>query len=492
MSLNPWLGNPLYLEIVKEYSSSDDFTIRTLLLFGEIEGVLLFCDGSVDSASVSAEILFPLTSHRLKGDSPDQLFKQISNCCCSITVQQGGKQKAIEAVAYGNIVLLADGHDKAIILEARPKTIRAITEPSSENITKGAKDGLNEQLKTNLSLIRKRLSTPDLQVKTFTVGQRSATDISLISLRGVVNPDCLRFVTERLEGLCVDCITSLGVVEEALREGDGLFPQTLSLERPDRICAHINEGCVAILVDGFPYALVGPVSILHHMATADDYARHHMVASAIRIMRYVLLLIALMLPPFYISISTYHQEMLPTKLAATIIRTRLDVPFNDLIETIVLLFAFEILVEAGLRIPKNIGQTVSIVGGLIVGEAAVNAKLISPVVVIVVALAVIATFTIPDQDFSNAVRLSRLVLCLLSSLLGLAGMTLGMIILTLYLFSSRSFGVPYMAPLSHTSPGTRDTFRRQPFSRDLERPAFLGVRDAVRRHNTHTERTDKP
>lgn len=487
MPLTPWIGNRMYREIIKIYGESSDFQIRELLIGGQTKAVLLYCDGSVDSAAISLEILFPLTSSLLSNCPPERLAEQITRCCYTLSVRKGEKKEALEALSYGNAILLIDTTDDALILEARPKISRAITEPTSENITKGAKDCLTEQLKTNLSLLRKRLTTPDLQVKSLTVGRRSATTVCLVSLRGIVDPDVLRFAEERLSELDIDCVCSLGVLEETLRDGDGLFPQTLSVERPDRICAHLNEGCVAILTDGFPFALIGPVSLLHHMSTADDYSRHHIFASSIRILRYFLLIVALLLPAFYISVSTYHQEMLPTKLAATIIRTRLDVPFNDLIETIVLLIAFEILLEAGLRIPKNIGQTVSIVGGLIVGEAAVNAKLISPIVVIVVAVSVIATFTIPDQDFSNAVRLSRLFLCFIGAILGLAGMTLGMIGLTIYLCASRSFGVPYMAPLSFTSPNTKDTFRRQPFSHDLQRPAFLGVRNKIRRNNNSEE-----
>ncbi len=481
MPQTPWLTNRLYRETVKVYGETDDLQHRELTVGKSTKAVLLYCDGSVDSGTLSREVIFPLSALGDTDVSAEELETYLIKTCCTLSVRQGEKEEVLQALSYGNAILYPDKSDLAWILDARPKTARAISEPSSENITKGAKDCLNEQVKVNVSLLRKRLSTPDFQVKNLSIGRRSMTSISIVSLRGIVNPDVLSFAEERLRNLDIDCICSLGVIEEALRDGDGIFPQTLSVERPDRICSFLNEGCVAILIDGFPFAIIGPVSILHHMSTADDYSRHHIFAGAIRILRYFLLIIALLLPAFYVSVATYHQEMLPTKLASTIIRTRLDVPFNDLIETVVLLVAFEILLEAGLRIPQNIGQTVSIVGGLIVGEAAVNAKLISPIVVIIVAISVIATFTLPDQDFSNAVRLSRLLLCLVSSVLGLAGMSLGAVCLTVSLCSSRSFGISYMAPLSFTSPGTKDTFFRRPFSRDLKRPAFVGAKNQIRR-----------
>lgn len=483
MSISPLVSNSLYRNIVKACSADSDFTVKKLLIGGKFEAALLFLDGCVDSASLSEQVVKPLCGKIFENADESVLPDMIMGRNFSLTVQRcSDAEKIMQKLSFGNAALIVGRLREAFVFEARPKTFRAVGEPSSENITKGAKDCFTEQSKVNVSLIRNRLTNPNLRAESVTVGRQSATTVYLVSIDGIVNPDCLEDARRRISSLDVDCVSSLGVIEEALKEGDCIFPQVLVTERPDRVCAHINEGCVAVITDGFPFVLLAPVSILHHLSTAEDYSRHHISASVIRVMRYILLIIAFVLPGFYISVATYHQEMLPSQLAASIMRTRLSVPFNDLIEVLILLIAFEILSEAGLRMPQNIGQTVSIVGGLIVGDAAVNAKLISPVVIIIVALSVIATYTIPDQDLSNAVRICRFILCLICSVFGLVGLSLGGAAVLVYMCASRSLGVPYMAPLSATSPSTMDTFRRRRFSDDVQRPQFLGVQNKIRRN----------
>lgn len=473
--------NPLYRAVWEACRKSADFQKKDFKIAGKYDASLLFFDGSADSSSLVREVVCPLSMlNFLPGgvDLPDQVAKACFTLSAFLCEES---ETILEKLAYGNAVLFVGQQAVGIVLEARPKSGRSISEPTSENVTKGGKDCLTEQIKQNVSLIRRRLINPALTVDKCVVGRQSSTAIYLVFLDGICNPDCVALAKERINALDIDCVASIGVIEEALKEGGCLFPQVVCTERPDRVCAYLNEGCVAVLIDGFPFVLLAPVTILHHLSTADDYARHPVTASVIRILRYFLLLVALILPGFYISVAVFHQEMLPSKLANSIIRTRLSVPFNDLIEILVLLVAFEILVEAGLRMPRNIGQTVSIVGGLIVGDAAVNAQIISPVVVIVVAIAVIATYTIPDQDFSNAVRLCRFLICLVCSVLGLAGLSFSMIALNCYLCASRSLGVPYMAPLTGTSPPTKDTFCRLAFREDVKRPAYLGTKNKVRR-----------
>ena len=455
-----------------------------MLIGGKYPSALLFLDGSVNSDELAEHAVKPLCGMAFKNITLSELKEAILSNTFSLNVSAClSCDEAIKKIAYGNAVLAVCGLDVAFVFEAMPKNVRSVSEPTSENVTKGSKDCFCERAKTNISLIRARLTNPLLKTQKCTIGRQSATDIYFMSVDTVVNPDCLNIARKRIESLDIDCVGSLGVIEEALRENDCLFPQTLFTERPDRVCAFLNEGCIAIIVNGFPFVLIAPVSIVHHLSTADDYSRHHVAASAIRIMRYILLINALILPGFYIAVATFHQEMLPGELASSIIRSRMSVPFNDFVETMVLLLAFEVLAEAGLRMPRNIGQTVSIVGGLIVGDAAVNAKIISPIVVIVVAMSMVATYTIPDQDFSNAVRLCRLLLSVACAIFGLSGLTFGVICIIINLCSSRSLGVPYMAPLLNTSPPTKDTVLRKKFSDNLLRPQFLGGKNAVRRRN---------
>ena len=484
MTDQKFIFNDIYREVINNYKQNSDFQSKEFIISGKYPSLLVFLDGSVDSEGLSKEVVKPLSEQSINYEDKEEITQTVSKYLFSLSVDVcDDKDTAVKKLAFGNALLFIDRCKTALIIEAMPKNTRAVSEPTSENVTKGSKDCFTERAKVNLSLIRSRLINPDLQIERTVVGKQSSTSIYFASINGIVNPDCLKTAHERIEKLDIDCVSSLGVLEEALRDNNSLFPQTLSTERPDRACAHLNEGCIVIIADGFPFVLIAPVSIVHHMSTADDYSRHYVAASLIRIMRYFLLINALILPGFYVAVATFHQEMLPSKLAASIIRTRMSVPFNDYIEVVVLLFAFEVLAEAGLRMPQNIGQTVSIVGGLIVGDAAVNAKIISPIVVIVVALSMVATYTIPDQDLSNAVRICRFILCFFCYILGLAGLTFGIIGIVTSLCSNRSLNVPYMSPLLRTSPPTRDALIRNKFENNTIRPQFLGTENGIRRKN---------
>jgi len=249
--------------------------------------------------------------------------------------------------------------------------------------------------------------------------------------------------------MTVDNITTVGAFEEQIVDRKfSVFPQIKYTERPDRLCASIMEGRVGVIIDGFPTAYIVPSVFNMFFQSPEDYSENYFMGSAIRIIRYVCAVLTVVLPAFYISVSTFHQEMIPTELTISIIKSKEGVPINTFIEVILMLLAFEILMEAGARLPKTIGQTVSIVGGLIVGDAAINAKFVSPAVVVIVAISAVAGFVSPSQDLANSFRLCRFFLVIAASIAGLFGLTVGIIVIIYYLASIETFGLPYLIPFS--------------------------------------------
>lgn len=484
-------ADEIFPAIVQKLSQSNDFKRKTIMIGDRFPAEILYFEGVVDSADIADFVVRPLAGRRfLRLRTLAQVRQALDTGGAFLLAQEADadEKKILGRLVNGHAVLYVPGLPDFYIFEARSQAVRSVQEPSGENVMKGGKDSFVERYRINVSLVRSRLSSPDLVVEEMTVGRVSQTTVGVVYLSTTANPAVVQLVRERLAALDIDSVDAVGIIEEALSgDRNSIFPQVFGTERPDRFCAAVNEGSVGVIIGGFPLAFVGPVSILNHIAAPEDYSRHHTVASAVRILRYVLLVIALVLPAFYLSIVSFHQEMLPTELTMSIIKSQLSVPFSDLLEIIILLVAFEILIEAGLRMPQNIGQAVSIVGGLVVGDAAVNAKIISPIVVIVVALAVISSFTIPDQDFSNAVRMLRFLFCIASAVFGLVGLVISFIALAIYMSRIESLGIPYLAPLLSTGRPTADTFRRRLFRADRRRPEYLGNRNSVRRRSADDE-----
>lgn len=476
---------PLFEEVCDRLQRNSDFRVRPILIGQKFRGAFAFVDGMINSGQLSELVMRSLVEHRFAADATaGDLFAYIDGggIYCPDQKKQQKADDIIQQMLTGSAALFLDGAADAYTFEIKSTFVRSVTEPTNENITKGGKDAFVERWLMNTALVRSRLHSPDIVVESVLAGRQSQTNIAVVYLKNTADDALVQRAKDCLSKLDVDSISSLGIVEEALCGDDNsIFPQVTNTERPDSFCADINEGYIGIIIDGFPFALLVPGNILQQMQAPEDYARHSVFASAIRVLRFVMMGITLLLPGFYVSILSFHQEMLPSRLVQSIMKARLEVPFDEIIEMIVMLIAFEVLIEAGLRMPKNIGQAVSIVGALIVGEAAVSAKLISPAVVIVVAITAIASFTLPSQDLSNAVRVWRFVLLLFSGMLGLVGLVIGAILLTLRICSLEVLGVPYMAPLIGGHTKTKDSYFRRPFVQDKKRPEFLGNKNKTRR-----------
>lgn len=301
------------------------------------------------------------------------------------------------------------------------------------------------------------------------------TPIGIIYIDGIVNKGLVDEVKKKLDNIEIDGVVEAGFVEEYIIDSKySSFPQVTVTERPDKFCTAILEGRVGLLIDGLPTAYIIPATIYQFLRTPDDYSQNFIVVSSIRFLRYFSMMLSLFLPAFYIAVTTFHQEMIPTELAQAISASKEGVPFPTFIEVIFMLIAFEILLEAGFRLPKTIGQAISIVGALVVGEASVNAKLISPAVVVVIAVTVISSFTMPYQDFSSAIRMWRFAMVVGGASMGIFGIIIVAIFLLYHLASIETFGIPYLSPfVANEGKDFGDSIIRLRLSSLKKRPSVL-------------------
>lgn len=470
-------------------SDSDDIVIRELYINGDesLSITLCYVDGLINSKAASDDILKPLLQEASLGKTKNSkdIINLIEHGTLYYTSQvtRDSTDNTINDILNGSVALIFSDVKLAVTFDIKGFEKRSIDEPTDESVIKGAKDAFIEVLRVNTSLVRRKIRTQNLRIKQIDIGQETVTPVAICYINGIANPHLIKEVIKRLEKIDIDGVLVTAAIEEyIIDDKSSTFPQILYTERPDKFCSNLLEGRVGVLVDGLPTAFIIPGVINQFMQAPEDYSRNFLVASMISIIRYLSFIATLFLPGFYISISTFHQEMIPTELALSIIASKEGVPFPTFIEVIVMLIAFEVLLEAGLRMPKPIGQAVSIVGALVVGQSAVEAKMVSPAVVIVVAVTLIAGFTIPNQDFSNASRLWRFIMTIFSSIAGLLGLAMGIIGLLLHLATIETFGVAYLTPFAANEGKelAKDTIIRLPMWTMKKRPRSLRTINKVR------------
>ncbi|MEF3307241.1 spore germination protein [Paenibacillus sp. GYB003] len=382
----------------------------------------------------------------------------------------------------GSAVILVDGSPVAIAVSLPGGARRAVEEPSSQTVVRGPKECFTEELSTNLALLRRKLRTPDLRVETQTIGRYTQTKVAVVYIQGIANSEVVREMTARLEAIDTDSILDSGYIEELIQdEAVTPFPTIQNTERPDAVAGGLLEGQTAVIVDGTPFALIAPVTFFKFFQSSEDYYQRYDLASFLRIIRFISFLIALLLPSLYIAVSTFHQEMLPTTLLISLAAQREGTPLPALMEALLMEVTFEIIREAGVRMPRAIGPAISIVGALVLGQAAVQAGLVSGAMVIVVSFTAIANFVLPTINMAGTVRLIRFVLMFLAGTLGLFGIMAGMIPLLVHLVSLRSFGIPYFMPVApFRLANMKDLFVRSPWWTMKRRPELIVGANATR------------
>ena len=406
-------------------------------------------DGLVSGGDISQYIIKPI-AELLDGSSMEVLFDRalhgtvynaVANACTDLD------DVALKLV-NGFCVVLFPGVG-AVGYEVKTGDKRGPSAPEVENTVKGPKDAFVETVRSNTSYVRRHLRSPDLKIYETQVGRRSLTNVSVVWLKGITNPELVERMKARLDEIDIDGFITPSAVEEYVTGSRATaFPLMLYTERPDKFCRGILDGRIGLLVDGLPLGYLAPADLGSLMESPEDQSRDYLSASGIRILRYAALLLSLLLPGFYIALAVFHQEMIPLPLLRAMIESKQAVPFSTSVEVFGLLIAFELLQESGIHLPQAVGQSVSVIGGIVVGTAAGEAGLVSPVALIAVSIAGICGFALPNRDLAEAVRLWRLILAGTAAVGGLFGVTVGLISLLIHLSGLTCLGVPYLAPFS--------------------------------------------
>lgn len=450
---------------------------------------LVCVDGLSDKMLINDFILnsLMLAAREVKpsGESvKSHLFELVKNGTISVTEirETDDLNDTVTAVLSADTVVYLDGYDTALVIGTKSWPARGPQEPKAEGVVRGPSDGFVETLRFNTALVRRRIRDPRFKIKQKQVGVRSNTDIAILYIEDIVNKDLLQRLNERLEDIEIDGILESGYIEQLIEDNlFSPFPQMQSTERPDAVAGAILEGRIGIIVDNSPFALIVPTTLSSLFMSPEDYYQRWLVSSFVRVIRVIAGLLSLILPAMYIAITSYQPDIIPTRFALAIAGSREGVPFPAFIEAFLMEITLELLREAGVRLPDPLGATIGIVGGIVIGQAAVTAKIVSPVMVIIVSITAISSFVIPNYGVTTGFRLIRFGLMVLATVFGLYGIMLGIIATLIHLVNLKSFGIPYLAPfVSITGRDFKDSVVRLPLRTFIYRPDYLHVNNKKR------------
>ena len=465
-----------------------DVSFREFVIGKEqISAILIFIDGLGSKDIINGQIMRSLMKIQYapaQAASPELLIKLINKVFLeAVEVSELTTVGAItDAVLTGDTILLVDGAAQALRIITKGWRGRDVGEPVTESVVRGPREGFTETIRTNTALLRRKIKSTELRLEKHIVGRITKTEINLAYLLGTADAKVVAEVRRRIKRIDVDSILESAYIEELIEDTPyTVFPQIEHSERPDKVAAAVLEGRVAILVDGTPFALIVPTIMVQFWQSSEDYYERYPITWLVRLIRFAFSTIALLLPGVYVAIAMYHQEMFPTALLISITGAHEGVPFPIYVEALLMELTFETLREAGVRLPQPVGQAVSIVGGLVIGEAAVRAGIISPATIIVVALTGISSFALPSYNLSWSLRILRFVFGFLGFISGLYGIMLGMLILLIHIISLRSFGVPYFSPFAPFKlQDMKDVMFRLPWWAMTERPYSIPTNNRQR------------
>ncbi len=472
--------------LMKEFQNCSDVIFRFIPSSSQIKMAIIYIDGLIDTKTLDQVVLKPTMFEGLPDGlgevrSSRQILEQQLIAVAQVNTVST-VHDVIDGILKSNITILIDGDTKALIGDLKGFEKRSVEEPSAEISIRGPRDGFTETLRVNTSLVRRRIKSSRLKMESISLGELTQTDIVIAYIEGIAPDSVLEEVRNRVNRIQIDGILDSGYIEDFIEDAPySPFPQIQNTERPDVVCANLLEGKVAIFVDTTPFTLIVPMTFWAGLQAAEDYYERFLYTTAVRWLRMILLNMSLLLPSLYVAVTTYNHQLIPTNLLISIAAAREGVPFPTMVETLIMEGMFEGLREAGVRLPKPIGSAVSIVGALVIGQAAVQAGIISAPTVIIVATTGISSFAIPRYNLGTAYRLLRFPILILAGFFGLLGIAIGATCILIHLVNLRSFGIPYLTPTAPQIPGNlKDILIRGPRWSMTHRPPLQSGSDKKR------------
>lgn len=481
--------NVNHIKTVFKTSKNKDVVIREFKIGWKVGACLVFLDGMADKTAINQFILRELMDRKKFNDISDIDTEFLISKVLTINqIKTETKyNNIINQVLDGMSALFIDGSAECIIMETRGFEKRSVDKPVSENVIRGSQEGFTESMRTNLTLIHKLVKNENLNVEFIPIDVKNKIKCAIVYMRNIANPTIVGEVKRRLKKFKTDSILGDGMIEQMIEDSPfALIPQVLETERPDRAASFIMEGKVVIICEGTPFVIAVPVTFLNLIHTSEDSLLRWQYGSFLRMIRVTGMLFAVLLPALYIALTLYHQEMIPTLLLDSIAKSRENVPFPTVVEVVIMEFSFELIREGGIRIPTISGQTLGIIGALILGQAAVSAGLVSPILIIIVAITGLGSFTIPNYGLSVGFRITRFIFILFGSIAGFYGVALCLFIVGGFMVSMKSFGVPFFAPIAPTTRYSADRIMKMPAYRQELRPDH--VQSTNRRRQPHISR----
>ncbi|MFT4412719.1 spore germination protein [Fredinandcohnia humi] len=461
------------------YSINDNFDVKlhkfTINSVNK-DAVLCFISTIVDVQIVEDNLLKPL----LENNDPHKEIKNI------VAIKSGNSVSTLKdlvlGINTGNTALLIDGEERAYLFATTKFEGRGVEKAENEVVIKGPKESFNEKASTNISLIRKKIRNENLIVEHTLISKRSHNELFILYIKDIVDDKLIKNIKERVRALDTDAIQNLSLLEQYIEERPySIFPSILFTERPDRATSFLEDGYIILLMNNSAASLVLPATFWSFIHNPEDHYLRFPYGNFTRMLRAISIFITVFGSAIYVSITNYHAEMVPTDLLLAISATREKVPFPSFVEILMMEFSFELIREAGLRVPAPIGPTIGIVGALILGQAAVQANIVSPIVVIVVALGGVSSFTVSDISMNYAIRICRFLFIIAAGVFGIYGMSALFVVGLFYLVSIKSFGVPYMAPMSPRYISSKDTILRKLLKKERFRPGYLKPKDIIKK-----------
>jgi len=467
----------LYIKDLMEGNS--DLVVREFR-FQKLNAALIYIDGMADKRLLDDYVLESLMGR----EEPIKSIYDIKERMLTVSDIREVKKlsEGINAMLSGDTLMLLDSLDMAYVIATRSWAARGVGEPASETVIRGSREGFTETVRFNTALVRRRIRDTRLRMISKTIGVRSKTDVIIAYIDDIVNKDVLEELYNRIDKIKIDAILDSGYIEQMIEDNSlSPFPQIQSTERPDVVAAALYEGRIAILVDNSPYSIIVPTTMGNLFQSPDDYYQRWFSASLIRVVRSFALLISIILPALYVAVTSFHTAIIPTRLAYSIAASREGVPFPAFVEALIMEISLWLLLEAIVRLPRPIGATIGIVGGLIIGQSAVSAGIVSPIMIIIVGVTAITEFITPNYEVTLGLRIIRFFILIASAIIGLYGIILGLILVLSHLIKLKSFGIPYLAPFVNTEiRDFKDMFVRVPFKYYKERPDYMNTGDKIR------------